>query len=238
MPLREELERRRPDLLTAAWWKEERGERVFLDFNQNAPHKTVFGAWCVRARPGAQVSTPVSWDEIVAKSGVQGRPSRTPVSPQTKPRSRPSGAKAPAAIPHIVFANGVMGHLWTSSEFPKPGLPSSEVRFQVVGRDGILDLDEDRLTRSQHRFDAWDLLTFVTGDTDLTRIQHAVPRLAEIDERRLHPRQNVLDLAQVDVADQGVLLRLGHEVLGQHAILQDTDLDSVVALANDHLAVD
>jgi DNA ligase D len=59
-----ELERRRPDLLTAAWWKEERGERIFVDFNQNAPHKTVFGAWSVRARPGAQVSTPVRWDEI------------------------------------------------------------------------------------------------------------------------------------------------------------------------------
>jgi DNA ligase D len=59
-----ELERRRPDLITAAWWKEERGRRVFVDFNQNAPHKTVFGAWSVRARPGAQVSTPVSWDEI------------------------------------------------------------------------------------------------------------------------------------------------------------------------------
>jgi DNA ligase D len=59
-----ELERRRPDLLTAAWWKEERGERVFLDFNQNAPHKTVFGAWSVRARPGAQVSTPFGWDEL------------------------------------------------------------------------------------------------------------------------------------------------------------------------------
>ena len=59
-----ELERRRPDLITAAWWKEERGERVFLDFNQNAPHKTVFGAWSVRARPGAQVSTPLVWDEI------------------------------------------------------------------------------------------------------------------------------------------------------------------------------
>ncbi|HWH30668.1 MAG TPA: non-homologous end-joining DNA ligase [Mycobacteriales bacterium] len=59
-----ELERRRPDLLTAAWWKEERGERVFVDFNQNAPHKTVFGAWCVRARPGAQVSAPFGWDEL------------------------------------------------------------------------------------------------------------------------------------------------------------------------------
>ena len=59
-----ELERRRPDVLTAAWWKEERGARVFVDFNQNAPHKTVFGAWAVRARPGGQVSTPLRWEEI------------------------------------------------------------------------------------------------------------------------------------------------------------------------------
>ncbi len=59
-----ELERRRPDLITAEWWKEDRGERVFIDYNQNCPHKTVFGAWCVRARPGAQVSTPLRWDEI------------------------------------------------------------------------------------------------------------------------------------------------------------------------------
>ncbi len=59
-----ELERRRPDLITAAWWKEERGTRVFVDYNQNAPHKTIFGAWSVRARPDAQVSTPLAWDEL------------------------------------------------------------------------------------------------------------------------------------------------------------------------------
>ncbi len=59
-----ELERRRPEVITAAWWKEERGERVFVDYNQNAPHKTVFGAWSVRARAGGQVSTPLRWDEV------------------------------------------------------------------------------------------------------------------------------------------------------------------------------
>jgi DNA ligase D len=59
-----ELERRRPDVLTAAWWKEERGERIFVDYNQNAPHKTVFGAWSARSRAGAQVSTPVAWEEL------------------------------------------------------------------------------------------------------------------------------------------------------------------------------
>ncbi|MEV0084394.1 non-homologous end-joining DNA ligase [Saccharopolyspora sp. NPDC050642] len=62
--LARELERRHPELITAKWWKEERGARVFVDFNQNAPHKTVFGAWCVRPRVGAQVSTPIGWDEL------------------------------------------------------------------------------------------------------------------------------------------------------------------------------
>jgi DNA primase len=37
---------------------------VFVDYNQNAPHKTVFGAWCARPRVGAQVSTPFAWDRL------------------------------------------------------------------------------------------------------------------------------------------------------------------------------
>ena len=62
--LAREMARRRPDLITDAWWKEERGRRVFVDFNQNAPHKTVFGAWSARARAGGQVSAPINWDEL------------------------------------------------------------------------------------------------------------------------------------------------------------------------------
>lgn len=62
--LARELERRYPDEITANWWKEERGQRVFVDFNQNAPHKTVFGAWFARPRVGGQVSTPLFWDEV------------------------------------------------------------------------------------------------------------------------------------------------------------------------------
>src|SRR5262249_61602430 len=62
--LARELARRHPKRITDAWWKEQRGKRIFIDFNQNSPHKTVFGAWCVRARPGAQVSTPFRWDEL------------------------------------------------------------------------------------------------------------------------------------------------------------------------------
>jgi DNA ligase D len=57
-----ELERRRPDLITASWWKEERGARIFVDFNQNAPHKTVFAPWSVRALDHAPVSFPFPWE--------------------------------------------------------------------------------------------------------------------------------------------------------------------------------
>lgn len=59
-----ELERRAPDLVTTKWWKEERGERVFVDYNQNARDRTIASAYSVRPRPGAPVSTPVLWEEL------------------------------------------------------------------------------------------------------------------------------------------------------------------------------
>ena len=59
-----ELERRHPSLITASWWKEERGERIFVDFNQNAPHKTVFAPWSVRALEHAPVSFPFPWEML------------------------------------------------------------------------------------------------------------------------------------------------------------------------------
>lgn len=53
-----------PELATARWWKEQRGERVFVDFNQNAKDRTVASAYSVRPRPDARVSTPLDWDEL------------------------------------------------------------------------------------------------------------------------------------------------------------------------------
>jgi DNA ligase D-like protein (predicted polymerase) len=59
-----EVERRAPGLATARWWKEERGEGVFVDFNQNAFDRTVASAYSVRATPDARVSTPLFWGEV------------------------------------------------------------------------------------------------------------------------------------------------------------------------------
>lgn len=59
-----ELERRMPDRVTTNWWKEERGERIFIDYNQANRDRTMAGAYSPRALPGAAVSTPVDWDEL------------------------------------------------------------------------------------------------------------------------------------------------------------------------------
>ncbi len=59
-----EVERRAPSLVTTAWWKEERGEQIFLDYNQNARDRTIASAYSVRGKPHGPVSAPISWDEL------------------------------------------------------------------------------------------------------------------------------------------------------------------------------
>jgi DNA ligase D len=59
-----ELERRMPGRVTTKWWREERGEEIFVDYNQNARDRTIASAYSVRPKPGAPVSAPVTWDEL------------------------------------------------------------------------------------------------------------------------------------------------------------------------------
>ncbi|QMU80453.1 DNA polymerase domain-containing protein [Streptacidiphilus sp. PB12-B1b] len=59
-----ELERRAPERVTTAWWKEERGERIFVDYNQMARDRTIASAYSVRAFPHAPVSAPLRWEEL------------------------------------------------------------------------------------------------------------------------------------------------------------------------------
>ena len=110
--LARELERRRPDLVTANWWKEERGRRVFVDFNQNAPHKTVFGAWSARSRTGAQVSTPLAWDEV---AGVD--PDELTI----------------ATVPERCSASATPGPRWPSTRSPSSRCWSWPARDRAAG---------------------------------------------------------------------------------------------------------
>ncbi|WP_460367845.1 non-homologous end-joining DNA ligase [Actinocorallia lasiicapitis] len=61
-----ELERRMEGRVTTKWWKEERGETIFVDYNQNARDRTIASAYSVRPRPNAPVSAPLAWDEVAA----------------------------------------------------------------------------------------------------------------------------------------------------------------------------
>ena len=100
------------------------------------------------------------------------------------------------------------------------------------------DLHQHRITRLQgvlnlagHAVQAGDV------PVDLARVEHGVTAASNIDEGGLHRGQHVLHLAQVHVANQGVLLGLRHEVLGQHAVLEHTNLDAAILLTNQHLTV-
>ncbi len=60
-----EVERGAGGRVTTAWWKEQRGQQIFVDFNQNARDRTIASAYSARKTPRATVSTPVSWAELV-----------------------------------------------------------------------------------------------------------------------------------------------------------------------------
>ena len=55
---------RRDSGVTVNWWKEERGERIFVDYNQNCRDRTIASAYSLRPIPGAPVSTPMTWEEL------------------------------------------------------------------------------------------------------------------------------------------------------------------------------
>ncbi|MFI6865880.1 DNA polymerase domain-containing protein [Nocardia sp. NPDC050406] len=129
--LARELERRHPETITAAWWKEERGSRVFVDFNQNAPHKTVFGAWCVRPKVGAQVSTPIAWADLDAI--VPDELTIATVPARVAERGDPWADRAPQSIEPLLdlsakdMAAGLMDAPWPPV-YPK--MPNEPPRVQ------------------------------------------------------------------------------------------------------------
>ncbi|HEY8826132.1 MAG TPA: non-homologous end-joining DNA ligase [Jatrophihabitantaceae bacterium] len=59
-----EIERRAPTQVTTAWWKEQRGAQIFVDYNQNARDRTIAAAYSVRGKPHGPVSAPLTWAEL------------------------------------------------------------------------------------------------------------------------------------------------------------------------------
>lgn len=129
--LARELERRFPEEITAQWWKEERGSRVFVDYNQNAPHKTVFGAWSVRPKVGGQVSTPIAWDEL--DTIVPDELTLATVPTRLAERGDPWADRTPQSIEPLLtmsdkdMAAGLMDAPWPP-QYPK--MPNEPPRVQ------------------------------------------------------------------------------------------------------------
>src|SRR6266581_4172845 len=110
------------------------------------------------------------------------------------------------------------------------GQPGALVADRVLG-----GLHEDRLARLERGLDALGLAFQPAGiEVDLARIQDGVPALADVDERGLHGGQHVLHLAEVDVADIGLVARLVHVVLDKDPVLEHRDLGPVAVLPHDH----
>ena len=64
-------------------------------------------------------------------------------------------APAQSVMAQLQFEDGLMAQMWITSELPSPSLPDSEVRFEVVGRDAILDFENFSFLR-MGKGDKWN----------------------------------------------------------------------------------
>ena len=120
-----ELEKRTHGV-TTAWWKEERMDNVFVDFNQNCRDRTIASAYSLRPAPGATVSMPVTWDELATLEDPRG------FTLHTVPGLLASNGDAWAEIDDVHHSLRPLLDLWEANpvempyppEYPKmPGEP-------------------------------------------------------------------------------------------------------------------
>jgi DNA ligase D len=124
-----ELERRLPETVTTNWWKEERGARMFVDYNQANRDRTMAGAYSPRALAHAPVSTPITWDELEhtdpREHTILTVPARLRAlgDPWADMHARPGRIDAALAWWNRDLENG-LGELPFPPDFPKmPGEP-------------------------------------------------------------------------------------------------------------------
>lgn len=116
----------RTDGVTTHWWKEERGDNIFIDYNQNCRDRTIASAYSLRPSPGATVSMPVSWDELAGLDDPRA------FTLHTVPDKLAADGDAWAAIDDVQHSLEPLLDLWRADptelpyppEYPKmPGEP-------------------------------------------------------------------------------------------------------------------
>src|SRR5205823_2400402 len=101
------------------------------------------------------------------------------------------------------------------------------------------DLHEHGLAGLERLLDPWrPALDRARVVVDLAGVEHRVAPAADVDERGLHARQDVLHLAEIDVADHRRLVLARDVVLDEHAVLEHADLGALVGLAHHHDPLD
>ena len=124
--LRTRAQRRRPGEVTTKWWKEERGESIFVDYNQNARDRTIASAYSIRPRPGAPVSAPVTWEELtqVSAGGLHGRDDAGPLRRRRRPARDDRRRRAPLEPLLELYQQQDSGDMPYPPDYPKmPGEP-------------------------------------------------------------------------------------------------------------------
>ena len=118
-----------PDEVTTAWWKEERGERIFIDFNQANRDRTMAGAYSPRPLPHAPVSCPLKWDELECADPRTSRSAPCPTGCTTSATRGLACSRSPDASTLLLEwwqrdLDDGLGELPFPPDFPKmPGEP-------------------------------------------------------------------------------------------------------------------
>ena len=85
------LAARNPDLVTTEQRKDKRGSRIYADIMRNAYAQLAVAPYSVRARPGAPVATPLSWDELDDEALRPDRFTLRTVPDRIREAGRPGG---------------------------------------------------------------------------------------------------------------------------------------------------
>jgi len=179
-----ELERRLPGQVTTNWWKEERGERIFVDYNQNARDRTIASAYSVRPKSGAPVSAPLAWGELEQAVPEDFTVRRCPPgSPRWAIATLPSTTPPTSLEPLLEMyerdlAEG-RGDMPTRPNYPK--MPGEPMRVQAKPRATMSplplsppikpqlalsrkELPRARITSMKVKLDGFRCVAFVDGD--------------------------------------------------------------------------
>jgi hypothetical protein len=133
-----------------------------------------------------------------------------------------------AADPHHRAARHV--HQVAAGQAHLAGQPGALVADRILGH-----LDQDRLAGLEGGLDPLGFALQAAGvEVHLACVQDRVAPLADVNEGGLHRGQHVLHLAEVHVADEGLVAGLVDVVLDEHPVFEHPDLGALAALPDDH----